>query len=91
MRLISFYDWIRRIYATQDDELVCNEVFELLPVYVDSELAGDEPAPKTREIEQHLKECPYCYDLYIGLRDAAMLEAEQPALVSVPVERRHPR
>jgi predicted anti-sigma-YlaC factor YlaD len=91
MRLISFYDWIRRIYATHEDELGCDEVFELLSAYVDKELAGDMLPPHAREIEQHLKQCPYCYDLYVGLRDAAALESEESVPVAVLLERYRPR
>jgi predicted anti-sigma-YlaC factor YlaD len=87
MRLISFYDWIRRIYATEEDELGCDEVFELLPAYVDGELAGEMMPPQACEIEQHLRQCPYCYDLYVGVRDASVLEGEDRVPVPVPIER----
>jgi predicted anti-sigma-YlaC factor YlaD len=88
MRLISFHDWIRRIYATQDDELDCDELSELLPTYVDREITGSALPLHASEIEHHLQQCPYCYDLYVALRDVAMLEHRETVSVSVPVQRR---
>jgi predicted anti-sigma-YlaC factor YlaD len=87
MRLISFYDWIRRIYATQDDELGCDDLFELLPAYVDREICGDPLPARACEIEDHLRQCPYCYDLYVSLRDASLLDEERAILEAVPIER----
>jgi predicted anti-sigma-YlaC factor YlaD len=91
MRLISFYDWIRRIYATKDDELDCDQLLELLPSYVDVEIAGEAPPPHLCEVERHLRQCPYCYDIYLGLRDAARAESECAVPQEVPVERCHDR
>jgi predicted anti-sigma-YlaC factor YlaD len=88
MRLISFYDWIRRIYATQDDELDCDEVEELLPAYIDCEIAGQVPPPHLAGVEHHLLQCAYCHDLYLAVREAALLEAESE-LEAVPVECSH--
>jgi predicted anti-sigma-YlaC factor YlaD len=87
MRLVSFHDWIRRIYATQDDELDCNAVFDLLPTYVDMEIAGEAPSARFCEVEHHLRQCPYCFDLYLGLRDAALLESREATPEAVPIER----
>jgi predicted anti-sigma-YlaC factor YlaD len=87
MRLISFYDWIRRIYATHDDELDCDQLLELLPSYVDVEIAGEVTPSHLCEVERHLRQCPYCYDIYLGLRDAARVESQQAVLEEVPVER----
>jgi predicted anti-sigma-YlaC factor YlaD len=87
MHLISFHDWIRRIYATRDDELDCDEIFERLPQYVDSIVAGQADPPGFSQVEDHLRQCPYCYDLYLALRDTAALEAQQDHVEVAALER----
>ena len=50
-------------------ELTCEECFDLLDVYVDSELAGehaDEHVPRMRE---HLVGCPACAEEHDSLRE----------------------
>ncbi len=79
MKLASFREWIRQIYATRDDELDCHTVFELLPRYVDAEVAGADPGLQFPEVEHHLIQCSRCRDLYIGVLEAAELEEEEPA------------
>ena len=77
MRLETFRKWIRQIYATRDEELGCDELFEAIPRYVDMELAGEKTNPHFSEVEHHLSQCPHCYDLYLTLRDAALLESQE--------------
>jgi predicted anti-sigma-YlaC factor YlaD len=87
MPLTSFHDWIRKIYATRDDELDCEQVFELLPKYVDMVTSGQAFPPGLARVEHHLKQCPYCHDLYLGLRDAVKLENQRTASEMVILER----
>lgn len=87
MHLLSFHDWIRRIYATREDEIDCNQLFEVLPQYVDREVAAETKPPNAPQIEQHLMQCPHCQELYLALREAALLEGqEQPPTELVPLE-----
>ncbi len=86
MHLLSFHDWIRRIYATRDDELDCNQVFKVLDQYVDTVVAEKEIPPNFSPVEHHLRQCPYCYDLYLAMRDAALLESEQNAQKEIVLE-----
>jgi hypothetical protein len=76
MGLETFRQWIRQIYATRDEELDCDELFELVSKYVDMEIAGERTKPHFSEVEHHLSQCPRCYDLYLALRDAALLESQ---------------
>jgi hypothetical protein len=82
MRLEMFRKWIRHIYATRDEELGCDELFEIVPRYVDMEIAGERTKPHFSEVEHHLSQCPHCYDLYLTLRDAALLESRVEMLES---------
>ena len=85
MHLLSFHDWIRRIYATQNEELDCDQLLEVLPSYVDREVAVAERPQNATQIEQHLMQCPYCQEVYLALREVAMLEAQDQDLAEVAV------
>ena len=76
MHLTAFRKWIRNVYATQDEELDCDEVFQTLPEYIDSEVAGEETGQLFPDIAHHLNQCAECYDIYVTVRDAALLERE---------------
>lgn len=91
MHLVLFRDWIRRIYATQEEEMGCAEVFEALPIYVDMEIEGEAASECYPGVLLHLEQCPYCSDLYLALREAALLEKEEVAPDLVAVDQRDPR
>ena len=79
MRLKSFRKWVQQVYATQDEELDCSQLFDVMPQYVDLEIAGEETIPRYREVKQHLDQCAECHDLYVTVRDAACLEHQRTA------------
>jgi hypothetical protein len=58
---------IRRILGPAGPELLCDECFEVIDVYVDLELSGapaDERIPGTRA---HLEGCPACSEEHASL------------------------
>jgi hypothetical protein len=66
---------VRGIADTDDDEISCDECFDLVSDYVDLEIAGaagDRPLP---QLQQHLRQCGVCQDEYEILRDLARREA----------------
>ncbi len=75
-----FHQWIRQIYTTQDEELDCDEFLDTIPQYVDVEIAGGATNPHFPKVEIHLGHCPECQDLYLTLRDVALLEDQQTVL-----------
>jgi predicted anti-sigma-YlaC factor YlaD len=85
LNLASFREWVRQIYATQDDELDCDEVFQRIDKYVDLEIAGEDPAAYYPKVKDHLIQCPRCRDLQQGIRDAAQIE-ENETTSSISVE-----
>jgi predicted anti-sigma-YlaC factor YlaD len=95
MNLSSFRNWIHRIYATKDNELDCDLVFDTIAPYVDAEIAGDDVVRRYPAVAHHLSQCPACTDLYLALREAAHAEqqAEEAAsLISIqPAERSQTR
>ena len=67
---------LRLVVRTEDEELSCSVCFELLPQYVDLEVAGEAPDSRLPLFRQHLEQCPVCRDEYAILRELARLEAE---------------
>ncbi len=76
MPLKPFRKWVRLIYLTRDDELDCNQLFETIPQYVDLEVAGEDAAAHLPGVKHHLEQCAECYDMYVTLRDVALMEKE---------------
>jgi predicted anti-sigma-YlaC factor YlaD len=61
---------------TQDEELSCSECFEVLPQYVDLEIAGQVPDTRLPAFRQHLEQCAACREEYETVRELARLEVE---------------
>ncbi len=70
-----FRQWVHQVYATQDREIDCGQLFELLSGYVDLQVAGVDAAPWAPQIQVHLAQCAECNDLYQSLLEIARLEA----------------
>ena len=76
MTLEKFKWLIRSIFAVREEEMLCSEFFELLPRYVDSQLAG-EPADKLfPQLTHHLHQCPECNEVYQALLKAVQSEQD---------------
>jgi anti-sigma factor RsiW len=59
-------------------ELTCEQCFEMLDVYVDHELAGDDADERIPGMREHLQGCPACAEEHTSLRDLmATIEGEQ--------------
>ncbi|MGZ4169479.1 MAG: anti-sigma factor family protein [Solirubrobacteraceae bacterium] len=54
-------------------ELTCEECFDLLDVYVDSELAGENADERVPGMREHLAGCPACAEEHDSLRDLTTL------------------
>jgi hypothetical protein len=67
---------LRLVARTEAQELSCSAWFDLLPQYVDLEIAGEAPDSRFPLFRQHLEQCPVCRDEYVTLRELARLEAE---------------
>jgi hypothetical protein len=68
--------WIRRVWKTQDEEISCSECLDLVPQYVDLELASEEAEQLMPQLNLHLDQCTVCWEEYRILRDLARLEVE---------------
>lgn len=67
---------IYRILATEEEEIDCEQVFELIAQYVDLEVSGADARRLLPLVSQHLKQCDGCYELHETLFEIALLEEE---------------
>lgn len=67
---------LRLVARTEDDELSCSACFDLLPPYVDLEVAGEAPDARLPLFRPHLEQCAVCREGYETLRELARFEAE---------------
>lgn len=65
---------VEYILSVDEEDLSCEECFDLLDSYIDVELTGEDAAAQFPEVAQHLSRCPACWreyqDLYQLLRDS---------------------
>ena len=71
-----FDSLLRRVWETEDEELSCTKCFELVPQYVDLEIAGEVAEKQVPRLRQHLDQCAGCREAYEMLRDLVRLEAD---------------
>jgi hypothetical protein len=64
------------IARTEDEEISCTTCFELLPIYVDLEVAGEDSDAQGRLFRQHLEQCAVCREEYETLRELVRREPE---------------
>lgn len=76
MTVPDFDGLLRHIRETIDDEISCSECFDLVPQYVDLEIAGQASDTTLPRLRQHLDRCAVCREEYETLRDLARLEAD---------------
>jgi predicted anti-sigma-YlaC factor YlaD len=72
---MKFDRWIKKIRATENEEISCSECFDLVSDYVDAELAGGEMSGTMKRVKHHLEMCKACQDEYEMLRDLVMKDA----------------
>ncbi len=76
MNRTQLVQWLERTYATADSEMGCDQLQEILPILVDLEIAGDDPADRFPLAMAHFAQCPDCVEEYQALRNVARLEAQ---------------
>lgn len=70
---------IYRILTTEDEEIDCGQVSQLIARYVDMEVSGADAPGLLPEVYQHLRQCGACAELHETLYELARLE-QQDAL-----------
>lgn len=68
----KFTEWIKEIYATNTEGLDCHQTEAVLPEYVDA-LTDNQPIDSiiVKTVEEHLKHCPDCKEVFDGLKYVA--------------------
>jgi hypothetical protein len=62
-----WHKFLRMLSLTRERELTCSEAQALLDVYVDLELAGENPQQVMPDVAQHLRICPECREEHDAL------------------------
>jgi predicted anti-sigma-YlaC factor YlaD len=61
---------VRRIAHAHDDEIDCDQCFEVLDRFAELKLAGKRPAEALPLVEEHLQNCRYCREEFEALLTA---------------------
>ncbi len=75
----QFLHWLEQIYSTRDKEIDCKTIQELLPIYVDFELANNSRTPlgdRLAPVAVHLAQCPDCAEEHAALFTIARMLAD---------------
>jgi anti-sigma factor RsiW len=62
---------LARLLGPRDPEILCDECFERIDEYVDTELRGGDPDAAVPGMRAHLAGCPACAGEYESLRALA--------------------
>jgi anti-sigma factor RsiW len=60
---------LARLLGPADRELTCEQCFDLIDVYADAELSGQDADAKVPGMRAHLEGCPACAEEHETLRD----------------------
>jgi hypothetical protein len=60
-----------QLFAADVADVGCDETFEVLDLYVEAELAGQDAPQSYPGAALHLRSCPACREDYAGLKAAA--------------------
>jgi hypothetical protein len=63
--------WLDELLDTDPDDAGCGGTFELLDLYVEAQLSGQDAERRLRGVAAHLRDCPPCREDYAGLLAAA--------------------
>ena len=64
-------DLLARLLGPEGHEIGCDECFELLDIYVDAELCGEDADAQIPGMREHLQGCPACREEHESLRELA--------------------
>ena len=59
---------LKRLLGPADREVLCDECFEKLDEYVETELRGEDADDRIPGMRAHLEGCPACHEDYESLR-----------------------
>ena len=68
---------IKRLLGPAEPELLCDECFDKLDVYVELELDGEAADQRVPGMRAHLEGCPACHEEYDSLRELVRGDAAE--------------
>lgn len=77
MKSSKFDVWVKKILATEDEEISCSECFNLLSEYVEVEVSNSPVQKDYGKLKQHIFQCQVCREEYEILRNLARLDVEE--------------
>ncbi|OGO43806.1 MAG: hypothetical protein A2Z04_03075 [Chloroflexi bacterium RBG_16_57_9] len=81
-------DWVDQllnaVLATRDIEIACSACFEVLDQFVDLQVAGTNSKEILSHVQQHLDQCPDCYEEYEALLVIVRWDQMQSGLPGFP-------
>jgi hypothetical protein len=60
----SLHEMVRGIMTTREDEIACDECFDLLDRFAELVLEGKSPEKQMALVQHHLEHCPECQEEY---------------------------
>jgi anti-sigma factor RsiW len=63
------------LLGPQGPEIGCEACFDLIDLYVDAELTGEDAEARVPGMRAHLDGCPACHEEYESLRELAAADA----------------
>lgn len=63
-------EWWDELLTTDPEDVGCDRTFELLDLYVEAELSGQDGQRSFRGVAAHLRACPACREDYAGVLTA---------------------
>ncbi len=72
----QFKQWLKRLYATSEKEMNCEQFQASLPALVDVEIAGGDRQEQFSAALAHMRQCADCAAEYEALREVARLEGQ---------------
>lgn len=78
---------IDTVFAARADEIGCSDFFAALPRYVDLENAGQDVAALFPDVQQHIRQCAECEEVYLTLLQIPLKTDRIPQRKDLPPER----
>ena len=66
----------RAIANTREEEIGCDDCFEFVDIFVETQLEGKDPAEAMPLVEAHLSRCANCQEEFEALLDAIKATSE---------------
>ena len=74
MDLNKWFSWLKKVFRTEAEEILCSDCLDQIDVYVDRAVQGQDMARVMPKLHQHLEQCAVCQEEYELLRSLVEME-----------------